>query len=166
MGSFELFFVLIFLVRILIQKAESYSLCFLQSMHKGFLFAPVHFLVGALAWQMRGMGRCSAQGSEEAWLAHRETTTVWPRTSYRRPSPPSWLEAVVAERRSTERKGRGNPFITQEATRLPGMGYHIFTDCSSFSLVIGTYVWQKPVKYRAERVTAKCGLRYRQVQFM
>lgn len=49
-----------FFVRILIQRVESYSLCFLQSMHRSFLFAPVHFLLRALPWQAGGTGSCSA----------------------------------------------------------------------------------------------------------
>lgn len=47
-------------VGILIQRVDSYGLCFLQSMYRGFLFVSVHLLVRAPAWQVGGMGRCSA----------------------------------------------------------------------------------------------------------
>lgn len=105
-----------FFVRILIQRVESYSLCFLQSMPGGLLFAPVHFLVHALAWQAEGMGRCSAFRAVRRLGSFKEKP-LWSGlgqdTSYRRASLSSWLEAAVAERWSTGRKGRRNSLITQ-----------------------------------------------------
>lgn len=122
---------------ILIQRVEICGLCFLQSMHRGFLIAPVHFLVRALAWQVGG-ALLSWQRGEKS--SERNCYGLDCDTSYRRPSLPSWLGAVVAERRSTERKGGGPPIRKQQG--LPGMGYLIFTDCRYFSLVMCTYVWQ------------------------
>ena len=130
-----------FFVSILIQRVESYSLCFLQPMHRGFLFAPVHFLVCALAcWSVPGgTGRCSACRAVRRLGSLKEKPL---------PSGPGHIlqEALTAllaggsggREKVYKEEREGEPFNhpSKKQQGLPGMGYHIFTDCSSFSLVM------------------------------
>jgi len=109
-------------------------------MHRGFLFAPVHFLVRGLSCLAgrSGWEVLCCQGSEEAWLTQREMATVRAGTHpMGRPHcPPGWRQRWQRERLQGEKGGETHTHSSKKQQGLPGMGYHFFTDCSYFSLVI------------------------------
>lgn len=161
-GVFWFIFCFNFFVRILIQRVESYSLCFLQSMHRGFPFAPVHFLVCALAWQAGGTGRCSAFRAVRRLGSLKEKPLQSGPGHILQEALTALLAGGSGGRENVYREEReGKPFNhpSKKQQGLPGMGYHIFTDCSYFSLVIWTYVWQTPWsrEQRAEQQNAVWG---------
>lgn len=113
-----------FFVRILSGELQS---VFLTVNAQRLPLCSVHFLVPALAWQAGGVGRCPAFRAVRSLVSLKEKPLC------------SGTGHILQEGLTAYREERGGkPFNhpSKKQQGLPGMGYHIFTDCTYFSLVM------------------------------